>query len=215
MRVNERVIINCGPLIDSANEPNPIVNWYHNHLGLSNGSAINVVISQDERLCTIAETSVGTGGGLGNGGNYTCEICGNLSNCISRSTITEICGKILMYKAVKYFKHYLYIGEPNLEKPPPFSLMVSMQSSFAFVRCGQNVTIPSSGVASLLFSCPIFNGTDPITREVFKNGASIGSEFSIRFAPFDYDDFGNYTFVASTRCGSTSAVSWILPGQLI
>ena len=86
-------------------------------------------------------------------------------------------------------------------------------SSFAILTCGQNVTLPSSGVETLTISCLVFNGSDPITKEVFKNGVSIGSSFPLTISPFGDDDFGNYAFVASTRrCGSTSAVSWILPG---
>jgi len=51
---------------------------------------------------------------------------------------------------------------------------------------------------------------------VVKDGVSISNRFSITLTPFDNEDFGKYTFVASTeRCGSTSAVSWIFPGQLL
>ena len=84
---------------------------------------------------------------------------------------------------------------------------------FVSLTCGQNVTLPPTGVPTLTISCQVFNGTAPITTEVFKNGVSIGSRFPVSINPFTNNDFGNYTFVASTKkCGSTSAVSWILPG---
>ena len=95
---------------------------------------------------------------------------------------------------------------------PPSSPPVVL-SSFATLTCGQNITLPSSGVKILVISCELFNGSYPTTTEVFKNGVSIGSSFPLIISPFGDDDFGNYTFVASTRrCGSTSALSWILPG---
>ena len=106
-----------------------------------------------------------------------------------------------------------FIGEPNLVPPssPPL-----ISSSFASLTCGQNVTLPSTGVGTLTISCIVFNGSDPITTEVFKNGVSIGSGFSVTISPFGDDDIGNYTFVASTKsCGSTSAVSWIRQGEFL
>lgn len=79
------------------------------------------------------------------------------------------------------------------------------------ISCGQNVTLPLSGINLLLLQCAIFNGSQP-TMEVFKNGVSISSTSSTLISPFGDEDFGNYTFLASTRrCGSTSAVSWVLP----
>ena len=51
---------------------------------------------------------------------------------------------------------------------------------------------------------------------MFKDGVPIDSRFlGFTISPFNVDDFGNYTFVLSSEgCGSTAAVSWILPGQL-
>ena len=88
----ERVIIDCGPLIDATEVAEPNVNWYHNENKLSSGSVLNVVISQDNRLCTITETVLDAGGKLGNGGNYACEVCHNMSTCRSNSTIIDVCG---------------------------------------------------------------------------------------------------------------------------
>ena len=88
----ERVIIDCGPLIDASEVADPNVNWYHNGFTLSSGSVLNVIISQDKRLCTITETVVPVGGQLGNGGTYTCEVCNNMSTCRSNSTTIDVCG---------------------------------------------------------------------------------------------------------------------------
>ena len=109
---------------------------------------------------------------------------------------------------------YSFIGEPNLV--PPSSAPLITSSFFASLTCGQNVTLPSTGVGTLTISCVVFNGSDPITTEVFKDGVSIGSSFLVTISPFGDDDFGNYTFVASTKkCGSTSAVSWIRQGEFL
>ena len=108
----------------------------------------------------------------------------------------------------------LYTGEPHLLLPssPP---MVS--SSFTSLTCGQNVTLPPSGVGFLTITCDIFNGSDVVAMEVYKNGVSIGSiSRTLTISNFADKDFGNYTFVVATRrCGSTSAVSWILPSQFL
>ena len=88
----ERVIIDCGPLIDATEVTDSNVNWYHNGLGLSSGSVPHVVLSQDRRLCIITETALPVGGQLGNSGNYTCEVCYNMSTCRSNSSIIDVCG---------------------------------------------------------------------------------------------------------------------------
>ena len=88
----ERVIIDCGLLIDNSEVPHLSVNWYHNKLSLSNGSVPDVVISQNRRQCIITETAVPSGGQLGNGGTYTCEVCNDLNTCRSNSTTIDVCG---------------------------------------------------------------------------------------------------------------------------
>lgn len=90
--VDERVIIDCGPLIDTSSVPNLMVKWYFNGFDLLNGTSSNVVISQDKRLCIITRTLLSVGGELGNSGNYTCEVCSDPTTCMTRSTITDICG---------------------------------------------------------------------------------------------------------------------------
>ena len=85
--------IDCGSLIDAAGIPNPIIRWYKNDVLLTNGSVINVVISQDQRLSIITGTLMAAGGQLGTEGIYTCEVC-NATFCAFRSSIAaEICGK--------------------------------------------------------------------------------------------------------------------------
>ena len=91
MGVNEQVIIDCGPLIDSAESPSPTVNWYLNGVDLSLVSRQNVVISRDGRFCTIITSSV-VSDLTGNSENYTCEVCSDLNTCISRTTTAEFCG---------------------------------------------------------------------------------------------------------------------------
>ena len=90
--VDKRIIVDCGPLIDSIEATNVMINWIHNTIPLVNGSTPNVVISQDERQCIITRTLLPAGGQLGNGGNYTCEVCNNLNTCMSNSTIIDVCG---------------------------------------------------------------------------------------------------------------------------
>jgi len=92
----EHVIVDCGPLIDANGDANSEVAWYLDGLKLSNNSRSNVIISQDERLCIITNTLLSDGGQLGNGGNYTCEVCSGLSSnrsrCLIDSAIIAICG---------------------------------------------------------------------------------------------------------------------------
>lgn len=109
---------------------------------------------------------------------------------------------------------YPLIGEPNIAPPTTEPLTFS---GFVALTCGQNVTIPSDGINSLSISCLIFNGSDITTTEVFKNGIATDYPFqSVDVISFGITDFGNYTFVVSTeRCGSTSAVSWVLPGKFL
>ena len=92
LETDERVIIDCGPLIDAIEVKNVTINWIHNSLLLPNVLVPNVVISQDERQCIIIETLWAAGGQLGNGGNYTCEVCSDLNTCMSNSTIIDACG---------------------------------------------------------------------------------------------------------------------------
>lgn len=98
--------IDCGPLIDAAGITNAVIRWYKNDVPLSNGSEINVVISENERELIINETLVAVGGQLGTEGVYTCEVC-NGSLCFRNSITTEICGKLMLRQL--NVKLYLYI----------------------------------------------------------------------------------------------------------
>ena len=90
--VDKWIIIDCGPLIDSTEVTNVMINWIHNTIPLVNGSAPNVVISQNGRQCIITGTLLAAGGQLGNGGNFTCEVCSDLNTCMSNSSIIDVCG---------------------------------------------------------------------------------------------------------------------------
>ena len=89
-------------------------------------------------------------------------------------------------------------------------------SQYILLTCGQNITLSPAYVHYVSFACIIFSGAQPVITEIYKNGESMGSVLSRTVVSTSYDDFGNYTFVASTtRCGSISAESWILPGQFL
>ena len=83
---NVHVAIDCDPLIDIATIGygflHPTIRWYKNGTRLPNVSAVNVLISESERLCIITNTLASGGGQHGTDGNYTCEICDN-TTCIS------------------------------------------------------------------------------------------------------------------------------------
>ena len=94
-----RVIIDCGRLIDatisSTGISNPVITWYKNGNPISNGSALNVEISADNRSCIISETLFSIGGQFGTDGNYTCEVCTDMMrmNCSINQTTGTICSE--------------------------------------------------------------------------------------------------------------------------
>ena len=95
-REDVRVSIDCGQLIDdkiNSGVQNPTVNWYKEGAILTTGSAINVEISMDSRLCVITDTLLPVGGQLGTDGNYTCEVCGGTTDCTSKESTQILCGK--------------------------------------------------------------------------------------------------------------------------
>ena len=91
---------------------------------------------------------------------------------------------------------------------------------FISVTCGQDVEVPNlTGAATILMSCYSFNGSNPLTPQVYKDGELIpGATFSPYYmiVGADRDAFGAYTFVLSTeKCGRDTAVTRILhQGQL-
>ena len=107
--------------------------------------------------------------------------------------------------------YHFCVGEPNLV---PSSVPPTISPFFVSLTCGQNATLLSSKVATLTILCQIYNGSQPLTIEVFKNGVFFGNMFPVTITSFGDADFGEYAFVISTeKCGITSAVSWILPGK--
>ena len=92
-----QVIIDCSQLIDDTinnGSSNTIVTWSIDGFLLSNGSALNVVISADNRLCIITDSQLAVGGLLGNDGNYTCEVC-NDTICVNQTSSYRVCGKCI------------------------------------------------------------------------------------------------------------------------
>jgi len=101
-----------------------------------------------------------------------------------------------------------FLDDPRIKPPsgPP-----QIFKNILRVTCGQSIIIPSSSnLEILILSCSIFNITDIPSTEVYKDGISIGSDFSRLIRNPDYGDFGVYTFVVSTKCGSAIARSTIL-----
>ena len=105
----------------------------------------------------------------------------------------------------------LYIlGKPNIASPqrPPV-----VGPFFISLTCGQDIEVPDlTGTATILINCVPFNGSNPLTMQVYKDGELIpGAGFTYTIVSATDDVFGTYTFVLSTEgCGSTIAVSRIL-----
>ena len=87
-----------------------------------------------------------------------------------------------------------------------------MTPFFIILTCGQDITVETLvGVQFLAIRCRIFNGTQPLLMEIFKDGELISNSLELTILPPSDDDFGTYTFALSTEgCGSTSAVSRII-----
>ena len=84
---------------------------------------------------------------------------------------------------------------------------------FTTVTCGQDVSFPDlTGAEFILIDCAAFNGTQPFTMEVYKDGELIpGASFPYTIAGADRDALGTYTFVLSTEiCGTDVAVTRVL-----
>ena len=205
-----QVTIDCSRLIDEAINngiPNPTVTWFKDGAEISNGSVPNVKISADKRFCIITSTAVAIGGQLGSASQYTCEVFNN-TIFMNKTSRLFVCGKdicLMLLRTVLYF----CIGYPKLAPPvlPPmiFPTVISL-------TCGQDITVETLvGVNAIIIQCRIFNGSYPVTTQVFKDGELISNSFQLAITSASNDDFGTYTFVASTEgCGSTSAVSRIL-----
>ena len=82
---------------------------------------------------------------------------------------------------------------------------------FIRVQCGQDVTVETLMGKHLEMDCTVWSGLEPLSLEVFKDGIFISDNVSLHFDSPDDDDFGTYTFVASTKmCGHDFAVSRII-----
>jgi len=90
-----QVTIDCGLLIENTNEigQTPTTTWYKNEQTLSNGSATNVYISQNNKLLILTKTALSLGFRLGTTGDYTCEVCSNTTNCINETSIHIVCSE--------------------------------------------------------------------------------------------------------------------------
>ena len=112
------VTIDCGQLIDevasTTNVTNPTVTWYKDGAVLITGSAINVEISDESRLCIITDTLLAVGGQLGTDGNYSCEVCSTPTNCQRNDTCAAVCGESdMLLISYSFIDVYYCLGEPH------------------------------------------------------------------------------------------------------
>ena len=109
-----------------------------------------------------------------------------------------------------------YVGTPTLVPPTGTSTVLR---GFITLTCGQDVIVPTfMEVSALFISCLVFNGTEPLTFSVIKDGVLIsGSSFSQFYVSPNETSYGTYTFIVSSeKCGHASAVSRILrQGKLL
>lgn len=83
--------ISCSNLI-SMLVPSSIT-WMINGNVAANGSASNVLISQDKHQLIITSTLLTVGGQLGSRGTYICTVCSDNGTCHERQSHCKICGK--------------------------------------------------------------------------------------------------------------------------
>ena len=104
-----------------------------------------------------------------------------------------------------------YVGTPTLV--PPTGIPTVLRG-FITLTCGQDVIVPTfMGVSALFISCLVFNGTEPLTFSVVKDGVLLNSKSSFTqfYVSPNESSYGTYTFtVSSEKCGHASAVSRIL-----
>ena len=95
---------------------------------------------------------------------------------------------------------------PPLNPPVVFSTFITL-------TCGQDVTVPTLvGVSSIIILCEIFNGSEPFTTTVYKDGTmTVGDRVPYTITNPTDNDFGTYTVVVSTEhCSAAHTVSRIL-----
>ena len=103
-----------------------------------------------------------------------------------------------------------HAGTPTLVPPTGTSTVLR---GFITLTCGQDVIVPTfMGVSALFISCLVFNGTEPLTFSVVKDGVlNSESSFTQFYVSPNESSYGTYTFtVSSEKCGHASAVSRIL-----
>ena len=110
---------------------------------------------------------------------------------------------------------YSCIGVPHIMEPIGNP---SVSPFFVQGTCGQDIEVADlTGTETILMMCSPFNGSEPLTMEVYKDGELIpGASFPYSIIGADSSAFGTYTFVLSTeKCGGDMAVTRILrQGQL-
>ena len=122
--------------------------------------------------------------------------------------VSEICCHLVFTNV------YSCLGEPHIMEPVGNP---SVSPFFISGSCGQDIEVTDLPGQIILMNCFIFNGTDPLTMEVYKDGELIpGAGFPYTIVGADREAFGTYTFVLSTeKCGRDVAVTRILrQGQL-
>lgn len=72
-----KVIVNCRHLINSMGNriSNHTITWYKDGMLIANESAVNTIITADNRFCIINDTVLASGSKFGSVSNYTCKIC--------------------------------------------------------------------------------------------------------------------------------------------
>ena len=117
---------------------------------------------------------------------------------------------MLLYSFQNLLSFYPCLGTPHIMEPEGGPVVSPF---FISMTCGQDVEVPDlTGTATILINCIIFNGSNPLTTQVYKDGELIpGASFPYTIISAGREAFGTYSFVLSTEaCGSDIAVSRIL-----
>ena len=89
--------ISCDQLISTLVPLNVTLNitWTKDERTAENGSAPNLIITQDRHQLILAPTKLKDGGQLGNSGTYACTVCSDNETCIKSQSHCEICSKFV------------------------------------------------------------------------------------------------------------------------
>ena len=125
--------------------------------------------------------------------------------------VSVICTYMINLNSFSNFiEVYSCLGEPHIMEPMSNP---SVSPFFISGSCGQDIEVTDlTGRPTILMNCAPFNGSNPLTMQVYKDGELIlGAGFPYIIVGANRDAFGTYTFVLSTeKCGSDVAVSRIL-----